>query len=327
MKALVTGASGFVGSTLCEELARRGVEPKVLVRKNLGNLVGKRFIPVGGDLRNPESLAHAVEDVDTVFHVAGVVSAKTKEDFFASNAQGTKNLIEAATKYGKSLKRFVLVSSLAAAGPSTPEKTRVEWEENSPVSFYGESKLAGEVEALRAKEKFEVVVVRPPAVYGPRDKGILTFFEFIQKGILPILGTENPDPHRYSFVHVDDLVQGIVLAGTASVKSGEIFYLAGDGEFSWEEAMRMIAKGLGKKTMDLRLPIPLLTGVAAICTGITKVSGKVLPFSLDKIKEIKAPAWTCSNKKAKKELGFTPYWDLARGLEQTGKWYRENGWL
>lgn len=327
MKALVTGGSGFVGSTLCDELQKRGIETKVLVRKNLGNLAKGKFTPVVGDLRNPDSLERAVQGVDTIFHVAGVVAAKSREDFFSANADGTANLIEAAKKYGKEVKRFVCVSSLAAAGPSIPAKPRFEGEENRPVSLYGESKLAGEAEALKGAGNFEVVIVRPPAVYGPRDKGVFTFFQMIQKGILPILGTEKPDPHRYSFIHVDDLVQGIALAGTEKVKSGEIFYLAGDGEYSWEAAMRLIAEGLGKKTFDLRLPIPVLTGAAAICTGITKISGNVLPFSLDKIKEIKAPAWTCSNEKAKKNLNFMPYWDLPRGLAQTGKWYRENGWL
>lgn len=180
---------------------------------------------------------------------------------------------------------------------------------------------------MKAKDIFEVAIVRPPAVYGPRDKGILTFFQIIQKGLLPILGTVKPDPHRYSFVHVEDLVQGIVLASVEKIRSGDIFYISGDGEYSWEEAMRLIALGLEKKTIDLRLPISLLTGAAAVCTGVTKISGNVLPFSLDKIKEIRAPAWTCANAKAKRVLNFTPYWDLPRGLEQTGKWYRENGWL
>lgn len=129
MKALVTGGSGFVGSTLCDELRKRGVETKVLVRKNLGNLAQGNFTPVVGDLRNPESLERAVEGVDHIFHVAGVVAAKSKEDFFRANAEGTKNLIEAAQKYGKSLKRFVHVklsgcSRPLYASPSAPGSRR-----------------------------------------------------------------------------------------------------------------------------------------------------------------------------------------------------------
>jgi nucleoside-diphosphate-sugar epimerase len=165
-------------------------------------------------------------------------------------------------------------------------------------------------------------------VYGPRDKGVMTFFQAVSKGVLPLLGMSDPDPRRYSFVHVDDLVQAIVLAGTVEgIKSGEVFYASGDGIFSWEEAMSLIAKGLEKKTVRVRLPIPLMKGVAAVCTGIGRISGNALPLTLDKIKEIEAAAWTCSNEKAKRVLGFQPYWSLEKGFAQTAKWYKENGWL
>ncbi len=331
MKALVTGASGFVGSTLCAELLRRGVETQALMRKtsSLSNLGSAKVLPVEGDLRNPEALENAVKDADLIFHVAGVVAALSREDFFAANSEGTRNLLLAVKKSGRKLHRFVYVSSLAAAGPSTAERPGIEGDECRPVSDYGASKLGGEREVLAFKDEFPVCIVRPPAVYGPRDKGVMTFFQAVNKGILPVLGMKNPDPRRYSFVHVDDLVQAIVLAGLKpEMKSGEIFYASGDGFYSWEEAMRLIAKGLGKPSnFTVRRPIPVMKLAAAACTGVSKVSGKVLPFSLDKIKEIEAAAWSCSNEKAKKELGFKPYWSLEKGFEQTAAWYKENGWL
>jgi dihydroflavonol-4-reductase len=330
LKALVTGASGFVGSTLCEELLRRGIETYALMRKtsSLANLGTASVKPVHGDLRNPEGLEKAVMDADVIFHVAGVVAALSRDDFFAANAQGTRNLLEACARSGKKLHRFVYVSSLAAAGPSTPEREGRESDECRPVSDYGASKLGGEAAVLEYKERLPVAIVRPPAVYGPRDKGVMTFFQAIAKGALPLLGMQNPDPRRYSFVHVDDLVQAIVLAGLApSMKSGEIFYASGDGVYSWEEAMRLIAKGLNRKTVTVRLPIPVMKAAAAVCTAVSKVSGNALPLSLDKIKEIEAYAWSCSNEKAKRELGFQPYWTLEKGFEQTAKWYKENGWL
>jgi len=330
MKVLVTGASGFVGSTLCDELSKRGHEVKALMRKTslVTNLTMAKLETVTGSLGDPDSLAEAVKDVEVIFHVAGVVAALTTKDFFRANAEGTKNLIEAAKKNSPGLKRFVYVSSLAAAGPSLADKPHLEHFSALPVSDYGASKLAGENEALKGRDTFPVVVVRPPAVYGPRDRGVLTFFQAVRRGILPLLGTANPDPRRYSFVHVEDLVQGIILAGfEAGAESGDIFYVTGDGYFSWEEAMRLIAQGLGQKTFTLRLPVPALKGAAAVCTAVSKITGKVLPFSLDKIKEIEAAAWTCSNEKAKKKLGFTPYWTLERGFAQTARWYRENGWL
>lgn len=329
MKALITGASGFVGSTLVEELNRRGWEVSALMRKtsSRSNLGSAKITPVEGDLRNAESMAEAVQGVDVIFHVAGVVAARSREDFFASNSLGTRNIVEAAKK-NPSLKRLVYVSSLAAAGPSSAARPGEELDECKPVSFYGESKLGGEKEVLAAKDEVPVTIIRPPAVYGPRDKGVFTFFQMIHRGLLPLLGMENPDPRRYSFVHVADLVQGIALAGEAvDLPSGEIFYISGDGQYSWEEAMRLMASAMGKKPMPLRLPIPVMRGAGAVCSGISRITGKVLPFGLDKVKEIAAPAWSCSNAKAKKMLKFEPYWELEKGFKQTAEWYRENGWL
>jgi len=256
------------------------------------------------------------------------VAALSRDDFFAANSEGTRNLLLAVKKSGRKLHRFVYVSSLAAAGPSSAERPGSEGDECRPVSDYGASKLGGEQAVLEFMQEIPVCIVRPPAVYGPRDKGVMTFFQAVNKGILPLLGMTSPDPRRYSFVHVDDLVQAIVLAGLApEMKSGEIFYASGDGIYSWEEAMRLIAKGLNKKAVPVKLPIPVMKLAAAACTGVSKVSGKALPFSLDKIKEIEAAAWSCSSEKAKRELGFKPYWSLEKGFAQTAAWYRENGWL
>jgi dihydroflavonol-4-reductase len=329
MKVLVTGASGFVGSTLCEELNRRGLDPHCLMRKtsSLANLSQSKFRAVDGDLRSPEALEKAVADAEVIFHVAGVVAARSREDFFAANSTGTRNLLAAVAKHGRA-RRFVYVSSLAAAGPSRPDRPNEEGDECRPVSDYGASKLAGEKEVLAMRGKLPVSIVRPPAVYGPRDRGVFTFFQAVRRGVLPLLGVKRPCPRRYSFVHVDDLVQGLALAGLQeSPESGEIYYVTGDGEFSWEEAMRLMAAGMQKQAIPLPLPLTVMKGAAAACSAYTKAFGKVLPFSLDKIKEIEAPAWTCSGRKAKEKLGFAPYWELQKGFAQTAKWYKENGWL
>jgi nucleoside-diphosphate-sugar epimerase len=317
-----------VGSTLCDELTRQGHDVAILIRKtsSTAHLQHAKVRPVEGDLRVAESLGMAVKGAEVIFHVAGVVAARNREEYFASNAIGTKNLALAA-QGSQDLRRFIYVSSLAAGGPAEGGAERVETDAPKPVSFYGESKLAGE-EILK-ELGIPSIVIRPPAVYGPRDRGILTFFQMIHRGILPVLGTDKNNPRRYSFVHVDDLVRGILAAAFTKEELGsqEIFYITGDGTYTWEEAMALIAKGMNKKTFTLPLPIPLLRGAAAACSAISKVSGKVLPLSLDKMKELEAMAWTCSSKKAKAKLGFTPYWEFARGAQQTAHWYQEHGWL
>jgi nucleoside-diphosphate-sugar epimerase len=231
-------------------------------------------------------------------------------------------------RFNPGLKRFVFVSSLAAAGPSRPDRPRVESDVSAPVSDYGASKLAAEEEVLSRKKDFPVTIVRPPAVYGPRDKGVFTFFQAIRTGVLPLLGMDRTDPRRYSFVHVDDLVQGLCLAGFAeNDRSGEVYYISGEGEYSWPSAMSLMAAGMQRKTIPVRLPLTVMKGAAAACSAYSFAFGKVLPFSLDKIKEIQAPAWTCASHKAKNELGFRPYWELEKGFQQTAAWYKENGWL
>lgn len=330
-KILLTGASGFVGSTLCEELNRRGgLDVRCLMRKtsSSANLSAAKFTTVQGDLSSVEGLKEAVEGVDIVFHVAGAVAARNWDGFYEANVMGTRNLLDAVARYGKGVKRFVFVSSLAAAGPSRPDRARRESDESAPVSDYGRSKFEAEKEVLSRKDDFPVTIVRPPAVYGPRDRGVFTFFQAIRSGVLPLLGMDRTDPRRYSFVHVDDLVQGLCLAGLReSSATGEVYYVSGDGEYSWPQAMKLMAEGMQKKTIPLRLPLTVMKGAAAACSAYTVAFGKVLPFSLDKIREIEAPAWTCANEKAKKELGFEPYWDLAKGFAQTAKWYKENRWL
>ncbi len=331
MKAFVTGSSGFVGSSLVDVLNRKGVDVRCLLRKSSSreHLTQAKFEVVEGDLSSVETLEKALEGVDWIFHVAGVVAAKNKDGFFRSNVEGTKNLLQAAANVHQKrpFQKFVLVSSLAAAGPSRPDRPRREEDTCDPVSWYGESKRAAELEAIDYKGQIPLVVIRPPAVYGPRDRGVFTFFQAVNRGILPQLGLASPDPRRYSFIHVEDLVTGIVKAAEVPTVSGSIYYLSGDEEVSWVQAMELLAKGLQKKTVRVPLPLPVMKGAAGVCTLISKVSGNVLPFSLDKMKEIEAPAWTCSNQKAKSELGFEPYWKLENGFRMTAEWYRQNGWL
>lgn len=327
MKLLLTGASGFVGSALCDELTRQGHDVFALMRKSssAANLRLAKFTPVLGDLRDPASLREAVAQAEVILHVAGVVMARSKEEFFLHNVEGTRNLVQAATEYAPKLQRFIFISSLAAAGPSTVQRPRREEDMSLPISFYGQSKLAAE-EVVR-NSSLPSVIFRPPAVYGPRDRSVFTFFQLAKAGIR--LGLGGAEERRYSFIHVDDLVQGILLATSLEKKipKGEIFYLSGDGEASWDQAMEAIATALGKKGIRLPLPLPVLTGVGGFYSALSRLTGKVFPLSLDKVKELKAVAWTCDNAKAKKILGFTPYWDLTRGLEQTARWYCDHSWL
>jgi dihydroflavonol-4-reductase len=327
MKILVTGASGFVGSALCDELTQQGHDVFALMRatSSTAHLKQARFTSVLGDLRNQKSLQEAVKDAEVIIHGAGLVTARSRDEFFEHNALGTQRLVEAARDYAPGLKRFVYISSLAAAGPSDATRARDEADQNAPVSFYGQSKLAGE-DFVRASG-VPSVIIRPPAVYGPRDKGVFEFFKMTNMGIQLAIGGAAIKP--YSFVHVDDLVQGILAAAFCdkTFAPGEVFYICGDDTATWESAMQAIAAVLGKSPLQIPAPLALVTAIGALYSGLTKISGKTFPMNLDKVKELKAPAWTCQNAKAKRMLGFKPFWDLNRGLEHTARWYKDQGWL
>lgn len=332
MRALITGASGFVGSTLAERLLGEGHTVRLLMRKSssqahLGEDAG-RYEIVFGDLREADSLAEAVRDVDCIYHVAGVVAAPRREDYFSANTQGTANLAEAAKKFAaSSVKRFVYVSSLAAAGPAVAGVPREESQANTPISIYGESKLGGEEVLQSMKSELASVICRPPAVYGPRDSGMLTFFKMVNSGFRPSLkGLEKPG--GYSFIYVDDLVSALVLLGDLSkeIKSGEVFFAAGDEELTWDESMEKMATALGKKGMKLPLPVPLLKVVGTVSGAFAKMRNQAAPLNSDKTKEIAQAYWTCSNAKLK-GIGFEPKWRLADGFQATADWYRKQGWL
>lgn len=343
-KIFLTGGSGFVGGALCHELVAAGHHVTVLVRAGSQ----REGLPKGvdfavGDLRQADSLAEALAPIEIILHVAGVVSARTEAEYMAGNAVGTANLLAAAKKSAKNLERFVLVSSLAAAGPSRPDRAREEGDSNAPVSAYGRSKLAGELELQ--KSGLPGVIIRPPAVYGPRDKGVYEFFKVVASGWHPLLG--GGKNRRYSFVHVDDLVKGIMAAAftpkitpIAPVVSREsladfdrdqakpeIFYISGDEEYGWNQTMQLLAEALAVKTKKVPLPVAALALAAIGGSAWGKISRKDTKLNWDKFQELKAPSWTCKNEKAKKILGFSPEWSLRDGFIQTAQWYREQGWL
>lgn len=339
MQALVTGGSGFIGSELIRQLLDHGCQVRVLLRKTSprANLEGLNYEAALGDLNDLESLKQAVRGVDYVFHLAGSISAKNREEYFRHNAEGTGNLARACAEANSKLKRFIYVSSLAASGPSGSIKPRQEDESEAPISDYGQSKLGGEQKleywARGGSEQgdilFPFTIVRPPAVYGPRDRGIFEFIKLVNSGIAPVFPSASEDGEKYfSVIHVDDLVGGIVLAGLAHNQGKkEVFFLSGDGLHSWSQVMSSMAEALGKKPVRIPLPKVALTGIAVVYSALGAVLKRQFPLTLDKLKELKPDYWICSNERAKKVLKFQPKWDLKNGMANTVAWYKENGWV
>ena len=215
----MTGGTGFVGSHLVGKLVGRGYRVRLLIRRtsNLRWLEGTPVEYAYGDVRDKASLAGACVGVRSVFHLGGVTKARTSADYFSSNSQGTRNLAEALAERGTPGGYFIYVSSLAAGGPAVPVErdpmpVRVESDPPTPITPYGQSKLEGEIalrEVADAHGRFRHVILRPPAVYGPRDRDTLLLFRLVKQGLMPLpRGGEN----RLSIIHVEDLAIGIVRA-------------------------------------------------------------------------------------------------------------------
>lgn len=322
MKALVTGGTGFIGSHLVEELHRRGWEVCVIAKDNMfsSNLP----VPVTiADLRDSEVLAPLLRDVDVVYHIAGLTRARKTADYYSVNHLGTKALINACIAHCRSLRRFVFVSSLTAVGPRIGPDEVTETTRYHPVSHYGRSKMLAEIEVLEAKATLPVTIVRPSAVYGPRDRDLFRYFKMIRTGIEPLLGS---GAHQLNLVHVQDLVRGILTAGEHPDGEGEVFFIGGEN-LSTADICTRIAEAMRKKPLVFHLPEKLIYVVGALGEATGRILRRQVFFNVQKVREAVQDAWTCSIDKARSRIGWEPRMSISNGMSATYAWYLENEWL
>jgi nucleoside-diphosphate-sugar epimerase len=326
MKVFMTGATGFVGSFLAETLINSGHSVKCLVRKesNLRWIADLDVDCYYGSLYDKDSLIRGMDGCDVIYHVAGVTKARTEEDYFRGNYEGTKNVIDAVFKYRKKISRFVHVSSQAAVGPSPTLIPIDESHAANPLTYYGKSKWAAEEYVQSLIGKMPITIVRPPAVYGPRDTDILEFFRTVKFGLIPQLGGSD----KYlSLIHVKDLVRGIMIAGEHEKSVGNTYFLTSPQPYSWEEISRITLNILQKKGFKVPVPVPLIKIVAAVSEGIASLTKKPALVNKQKVIEMEQDFWTCSPNKAKNELGFKAEIGLENGIRETLIWYKEQKWL
>ncbi len=270
MKVFITGATGFIGSFLAEALIQAGHQVTCLVRKqsNLRWIADLDIECFYGSLIDKNSLIRGLEGADMVYHLAGVTKARTKDEYFQGNFEGTKNLIDAAVKHKKTIKRFVLVSSQTAVGPSP---TLIPIDENhpaNPLTDYGKSKWAAEEYAIAMMDKINLTILRPPAVYGPRDTDILEFFRTVKFGIIPKLGGAD----KYlSLIHVKDLVRGIMMAAENEKSIGKVYFLTSPEPYAWDEISKITLKILQKKGINVPIPVGLMKGIAYFSEGLSSL--------------------------------------------------------
>ena len=325
MKVLVTGASGFLGGHVAEALSNRGDRVRALVRKtskrsHLERLPNVELFP--GSMEDMDRLRQAVDGVDAVVHAAGLVKARSADEFFSVNVGGTSNLVEACRECG--IKRFVLVSSLEASGPSADGRPVLVTQED-PVTAYGRSKLAAEKVALSAKGDLRVVILRPGAIYGPRDREVLEVFKTIQRGLLPLV---DGGAAKGVWVYATDCADACVRAIEADVPSGRVYFVEdGRGPIDQRQMLADAERALGKRArLRANLPVPLFLAAAHGIEALGRITNRPMMFTREKANML-LMHWVCSSEATNTELGWTPAVSWEEGLSRAVKWYRDNNWL
>jgi nucleoside-diphosphate-sugar epimerase len=328
MRVLVTGASGFIGAHTVRALAHAGHDLRLLARptSDLSTLTDVDYELAVGDL-DGAGLTDAVNGVDAVVHVAGLVAARTDADFHRVNARGTGLLAAAASD--ANVARFLLVSSLAARGPSLngappdPEGRR------QPVTPYGESKAAGEVEALAQAGDtaggMAVEILRPPAVYGPGDTGLLPFFQMARRHYVTRLGDGR---NRIDMIYGPDCAEAIVALLARKPGARNIFHISDrTGPYDWRQLIDALAVAYGHRIVTIPIPGIAFEIGAHLSVAYSRLRRNTPLLDYSRVAEMRQPAWLSDHAALTEHTSWTPQTDLTDGLRLTLDWYREHSWL
>ena len=315
----ITGATGFVGSHLAEALVRGGVRPRVLAR-DPGRLLPElreRCEVVVGDVEDAASVARLAAGCGTLLHLAGRLRAATAADFDRTNRGGAENVVGALSASGA---RLVYVSSLAAAGPSADPAGKGPDDDPAPISAYGRSKLAGELAVRTYAGAW--AIVRPPAIYGPRDIDVLQFFKLAARGLVPL-----PAGERWvSVAHVADVVRAI-LAAAAGAATSAVAHLGEPAPHELRSMIRALAAAGGVRARTLSLPAAVVRIAGAAGDALQRLGFRDVALTGDKAEELLARHWsarTASSYELLRLNGFVPF---PAGAAATWEWYRQRGWL
>jgi len=321
---LVTGATGFAGSHLVEALLAAGHRVRVPLRASSN----PRWLPAGvervaADLRDPDALAPLVRGVSWILHFAGITRAARRSEFRQVNTLGTRDLYRAACAECADLELFVFCSSLAASGPApAAEKPRRENDAPAPITAYGRSKLEAEAWlSENRKTGTRLLIVRPPAVYGPRDTATLALFRWAAAGILPLPA---PRGNRLTLIHVRDLAAATLFLAEQGREG--IFHVGDGGLHSWEKLGESIGRLMNRKVRQIRIPRALVQLPGIYGEVAAFVTGRMPVINRDKVADLRQPFWIASIDKLT-ATGYLPRIVLEEGLRETVSWYRAEGWL
>ena len=323
-RVLITGASGFVGYHLIKAALQSGLEVFAAVRKSsqIEHLKDLNIQYTYPDFTTVDALQKELEEkkYQYIIHAAGTTKAPDQATYNLINAAYTANLAAAAVKVG--IKKFLFISSLAALGPTAGKGMITEMQPPNPVTAYGLSKLMAEKQlAIFTMTGLPLTILRPTAVYGPREKDIFIILKTFKKGLEPYIGSK---PQQLSFVYVTDLAKTAVQLLFSPQNDT---YNISDGKVYDRYALANITKqALNRKTFKIHIPVFVVKMVAFISEKLAK-KGSTPALNREKLAELTAPNWACSIDKLKRDIGYQPQYDLEKGLTETWEWYKENKWV
>jgi nucleoside-diphosphate-sugar epimerase len=329
-KALVTGGTGFVGGHVALALLNDGWSVRVLARdpaRSAGGLLDPRRVEMrrgdlGGDggAGAPDALEDAARGVDAIVHAAGVLKARSLEDYREVNLRGTERLLRAAARSAPGA-RFVLVSSQAAAGPARGGRPVTEADPAAPVSWYGLSKREGE-EAVARLWPGPWAALRPGVVYGPGDRGLLAYFRMAASGVVPVPAGRS----RVQLIAVERAALALARAARGGL-DGRIGFLCDPVPVTVRELASRIAALSGRHARLVAVPDVVVRLLGAAETVAERLTGRSRPFNADKAREILAGDWLCDGTPVDDSLRLPPPRPLDAGLRALWAWYRRAGWL
>lgn len=331
MKVLVTGASGFLGGYLIEELVKRGYDVRGMIRdvSKANHLRSLGVEVVYGDLTRHETLPQVVRGVDAVIHLAAYYTFTGSRSLYRIvNVEGTRALAQTALKSG--VKRFIYCSSTEAIGPVKNPPGDEDTPPN-PQFEYGRSKLLAEqVVKELGNSGLEYTIVRPSGMYGPRNVDDVAYWFIMtvaKGGILSkfMIGDGN---YLVQFAHVKDVVQGFTLVlEKPEVSTGQTYIISDEKAYTYKEVYEIISQILGKETPKIKLSPRIAKFLLTFTEIYDRVSGGGNLILRRSIVDAVTTHRAYSINKAKKELGYKPQYNLKKGLEETIKWYKDNGFL
>ena len=327
MKVLVTGATGFTGSSLAGRLVKAGHEVRALCRpgSRIDPLIEQGIQIVEGDITDSDAVARAVKGVEKVYHIAACfrTAGHTDDYYRAVNRDGTGHVLEAARRYGT--ERVVHCSTGGVHGHIEPEIAPAdETTRFNPGDIYQITKLEGELLAQEAiKSGQPVTIFRPAGIYGPGDMRLLKLFRAIQNRWFVLFGKGNV---HFGLVYIDDLVDGIILCGDCDEALGETFILSGPESMPLRDMVHAIATILEVDPPRWRFPVGPLLMAAALCEAVCVPLGIEPPLHRRRAHVfVKNREFT--HAKATRLLGYRPEIHAEEGLRRTAFWYFEQGLL